>query len=276
MGGGYDKSVTEYRPYILESFFYADEDTERLMPHFGDFLLDSGAFTFMQGKGGSPNWDEYVERYADFINRNKVQKYFELDIDSVVGYERVKQIRSKLERLTGRQSIPVWHLSRGMDEYRGMCKDYNYVAIGGIVSGEITKDKYKAFPALIAEAHNHGARIHGLGFTNLALLPHYLAPYYQSAFGKGNQFTTFENITLIKQAIISQNMASILGGFAVFQNQHGANDQLKAIRLKNYKKEDFISTYLIYRKEKKLNAMEKILLRCVKECFSDAVIPNQI
>lgn len=109
---------------------------------------------------------------------------------------------------------------------------------------------------------------------DFALLPHYLVPYYQAAFGKGNQFTTFGNITLIKQAVATQNMASILGGFAVYQNQHEANSQLKAIRLMNYKKENFISTYLIYRKEKKLNAMEKVLLRCVKECFSDGVLPD--
>lgn len=165
--GGYDKTVTEYRPYILESFFYADEDTERLIPHFGDFLLDSGAFTFMQGKGGSPNWDEYIERYADFINRNKVQKYFELDIDVVVGYDRVKQFRQKLEKLTNRPCIPVWHLSRGLDEYKRMCDEYGYVAIGGIVSGEIRKEKYGAFPALIGEAHKRGAKVHGLGFTAL-------------------------------------------------------------------------------------------------------------
>ena len=201
--GGYDKTVTEYHPYILESFFYADEDTERLIPFFGDFLLDSGAFTFMQGKGGSPNWDDYVERYADFINRNKVQKYFELDIDSVVGFERVKQIRAKLERLTGRPAIPVWHLSRGMDNFRGMCRDYDYVAIGGIVSGEITKDKYKAFPALIAEAHNNGSRIHGLGFTNLALLPHYHFDSVDStAWTTGNRFGFlyyFDGKTMVKK-----------------------------------------------------------------------------
>jgi hypothetical protein len=166
-GGGYDKTVNEYRPYILESFFYADEDTERLIPHFGDFLLDSGAFTFMQGKGGSPNWDEYIERYADFINRNKVQKYFELDIDVVVGYDRVKQFRQKLEKLTNRPCIPVWHLSRGLDEYKRMCDEYGYVAIGGIVSGEIRKEKYSAFPALIGEAHKRGSKVHGLGFTAL-------------------------------------------------------------------------------------------------------------
>lgn len=166
-GGGYDSTVIEYRPYILGSFFYCDADTERLLPHFGDFLLDSGAFTFMMGKGGSPNWDEYVERYADFINRNNVQKYFELDIDSVVGYDRVKEIRRKLERLTNRPTIPVWHISRGLEEYKRMCDEYDYVAIGGIVSGEIKNTKYGAFPSLIAEAHKRGAKVHGLGFTAL-------------------------------------------------------------------------------------------------------------
>lgn len=189
IGWGYDPIVHQHHPYILESFFYADADTERLIPFYGDFLLDSGAFTFMQGKGGSPDFDAYAERYADFINRNHVEKYFELDIDSVVGYDRVKLLRAKLERLTGRQSIPVWHLSRGMDEYKRMCDEYSYVAIGGIVSGEITRDKYKAFPALISEAHKRKAKVHGLGFTNLALLPKYHFDSVDStAWTTGNRF----------------------------------------------------------------------------------------
>ena len=166
-GGGYDPIIREHKPYILESFFYADTDTERLLPHFGDFMLDSGAFTFMQGKGGKPDFDEYAERYGDFINRNHVQKYFELDIDVVVGYDRVKKIRQKLEKLTNRQCIPVWHLSRGLDDFKRMCDEYSYVAIGGIVSKEITSDKYNALPVLIAEAHKRNAKIHGLGFTAL-------------------------------------------------------------------------------------------------------------
>ena len=165
--GMYDDATRSYHPYILESFYYCDEDTERLLPYFGDFLLDSGAFTFMQGTGQNTNWDDYVERYAAFINRNHIQKYFELDIDVVVGYDRVKEIRKKLEKLTGIPCIPVWHLSRGLDEYKRMCDEYDYVAIGGIVSGEIKKDKYSAFPALISEAHRRGAKVHGLGFTAL-------------------------------------------------------------------------------------------------------------
>lgn len=188
-GGGYDPIIREHHPFILESFFYADADTERLIPYYGDFLLDSGAFTFMQGKGGSPNWDEYVERYADFINRNKVEKYFELDIDSVVGYDRVKEIRRKLERLTNRPSIPVWHLSRGLDDFKRMCDEYNSVSIGGIVSKEITPDKYKALPSLIAEAHKRGAKIHGLGFTALDWLQKcHFDSVDSTAWTTGNRF----------------------------------------------------------------------------------------
>ena len=165
--GGYDPIIRSHKPYILESFFYADEDTERLLPLFGDFLLDSGAFTFMVGSSGAVNWDQYIERYADFINRNKIQKFFELDIDSVVGYEKVLQYRKKLESLTNRQCIPVWHKSRGIKEFQRMCDEYGYAAIGGIVAKEITKDQYGAFPSMISEAHRRGCKLHGLGFTAL-------------------------------------------------------------------------------------------------------------
>lgn len=188
-GGGYDQTIRTHRPYILESFYYVDEDTERLLPLFGDFMLDSGAFTFMENKSSHVNWEEYVERYADFIKRNKIGKYFELDIDSVVGYEKVKQFRKRLEALVGWPSIPVWHKSRGIDEYRRMADEYEYIAIGGIVSGEITRNQYGAFPKMITEAHKRGAKVHGLGFTNLALLPKtHFDSVDSTAWTTGNRF----------------------------------------------------------------------------------------
>lgn len=191
--GGYDETVTEYRPYILESFFYADEDTERLIPYFGDFLLDSGAFTFMQGKGGQTDWNEYIERYAAFIVRNKVEKYFELDIDSVVGYDKVLQFRAKLEKLTGRQSIPVWHRSRGQDEYIRHCEEYPYVAIGGLVDGakkgEYARQYWKYFPWFINTAHKNGAKIHALGFTSLeGIRQFHFDSVDSTAWTTGNRF----------------------------------------------------------------------------------------
>lgn len=162
--GLYDKAIIENKPYILESFYYVNEDTERLLPYFGDFLLDSGAFTFMTNAKSHIDWNSYIERYAEFIKRNNIDKFFELDIDSVVGYDKVKEFRKKLELLTGKQCIPVWHKSRGIKEWINMCDEYDYVAIGGIVSKEIIEEQYKAFPAMISETHRRGAKVHGLGF----------------------------------------------------------------------------------------------------------------
>lgn len=130
------------------------------------FLLDSGAFTFFSS-GKEVNWDEYIERYTDFIKANGVEYFFELDIDKLVGYERVKEFRRKIEMLTGKQSIPVWHKSRGKDEYLRLCDEYGYIAIGGLAAKDITPKEYAILPGMIKTAHKHGARVHGLGFTNV-------------------------------------------------------------------------------------------------------------
>lgn len=192
-GGGYDPIIREYHPYILESFYYADKDTERLLPYYGDFLLDSGAFTFLHNFNETVDWQDYVERYADFINRNKVEKFFELDIDPVIGYENVLKIRKRLEQLTGKQCIPVWHLSRGIGEFTKMCDEYQYVALGGIVSEQRHGKKYKqyhsSFPWFINTAHKKGAKIHGLGFTSLTRLKDcHFDSVDSTAWTTGNRF----------------------------------------------------------------------------------------
>lgn len=131
--------------YRLESFYYITEKDEPLIHKYKDFLLDSGAFTFMSDSKTSIDWDEYVERYAGFINKHDIEHFFELDIDILVGINEVERLRYKLERLTNRQCIPVWHKSRGKDYWLKMVKDYDYVAIGGIASKEIKPSEYKYF-----------------------------------------------------------------------------------------------------------------------------------
>lgn len=162
---------------ILESFYYLrkNEGFMEIVKHFGSFLLDSGAFTFMSGshKGGI-DWDEYVDDYARFINKYDVDLFFELDIDSVVGIEEVERLRAKLESLTNKKPIPVWHKNRGKEYFIKMCEDYPYVALGGIVTKEIPRKVYEsAFPWFIKTAHEHGAKIHGLGYTTVANLKKY-------------------------------------------------------------------------------------------------------
>ena len=187
--GGYDQTIKEYKPYILESFYYVDADTERLLPYYGDFMLDSGAFTFMMQSKAKADWDEYIERYAEFINKHEVEKFFELDIDSVVGYEKVLALRKKLEKLTNRQPIPVWHSNRGVAEFKRQCDEYPYVALGGIVGNEWRAGAEKHIPWFISEAHRRGAKIHGLGYTKLTQLERYHFDSVDStAWTAGNRF----------------------------------------------------------------------------------------
>ena len=114
------------------------------------------------------DFDKYVEGYAAFIKKWNVQNFFELDIDSVVGIKDVERLRCKLEALTERKPIPVWHKSRGKEYFEYMCKNYPYVAIGGIVTKEIPINKYeKLFPWFIKTAHKYGCKIHALGYTNI-------------------------------------------------------------------------------------------------------------
>lgn len=160
---------------ILESYFHCRDNKHvpRLLPHLGGFLLDSGAFTFLQGNK-SVDWDKYTEEYAEWINRYNISLFFELDIDPIVGLREVERLRAKLERLTGKQSIPVWHKNRGKDYYIGMAKDYPYIALGGIAIKEIPREKFeKAFPWFIDKAHENGAKLHGLGYTSLEGLHKY-------------------------------------------------------------------------------------------------------
>lgn len=162
---------------ILESFYYICKNSKfmTLTKRFGLFLLDSGAFTFIQNAHKRAiDWDAYVEEYARFINRFDVAHFFELDIDSIVGLSEVERLRNKLENLTNKKCIPVWHKNRGKDYFIQMCKDYPYVALGGVVVKEIPRKLYEsAFPWFIRTAHEHGAKIHGLGYTNVAGLAKY-------------------------------------------------------------------------------------------------------
>ncbi|MDT1130365.1 hypothetical protein RNT16_11780 [Staphylococcus pseudintermedius] len=112
------------------------------------------------------NFDRYVEEYATFINKYDIQYFFELDIDSVVGLEKVEQLRAKLESLTGKKCIPVFHKSRGKEYWFKMIQEYDYVALGGIAIKDFKKSEHKLFKWFIDTAHKANTKIHGLGYTN--------------------------------------------------------------------------------------------------------------
>lgn len=162
---------------ILESFFYAKNNPNilRLIHSPENLLLDSGAYTFLVGKKNTEvDWERYVDEYAAFINKYNVKLFFELDIDNIVGLRNVEKLRDRLEKKTGKKSIPVWHINRGKEYFIKMCKEYPYVGLGGIAIREIPLLRFEqAFPWFINTAHTNNAKIHGLGYTCINNLKKY-------------------------------------------------------------------------------------------------------
>ncbi len=195
---------------VLHSFYYCNAFVENvILPNCKDFMLDSGAFTFMSSSKGNINWDEYVEKYANFIKKHKIKKYFELDIDTIVGLKEVERLRTKLENLVGWQCIPVWHLWRGLDYWYKMCQDYDYVAIGGLAGGDRhskrIKQLHQCFSMLINIAHKNNAKVHGLGYTSRSGIKKYHFDSVDSTtwlngnkFGKVSKFTGDDIVDVVK------------------------------------------------------------------------------
>lgn len=159
---------------VLESFYSIQEWQINFIPKFNDFVLDSGAFTFLNSKKKKIDFVKYAEDYAYFICQNKIEKFFELDLDAIIGIKQTEKLRERIEKITNKQSIPVWHKDRGLQYYRDMCKDYNYVAIGGLALKEIPLNQFeKMFGWFINVAHENKTKIHGLGYTNTEKLHKY-------------------------------------------------------------------------------------------------------
>lgn len=169
-------------PFLLGSFYYMGGGSNKShwkveylkRDECKKFMLDSGAFTFMEQASGNNTTEKvdfraYLEKYIRFINEHDIDLFFELDIDDVVGLAKVREFRDILERETNRDCIPVWHRSRGKEAFIRLCKQYDYVAVGGLVGNEIHRSEYEVLHWLIDKAHEHGAKIHGLGFTPVDL-----------------------------------------------------------------------------------------------------------
>tara|TARA_R110001599_G_scaffold110671_1_gene274672 strand:+ start:1929 stop:2852 length:924 start_codon:yes stop_codon:yes gene_type:complete len=166
-----DKSgLIDQKMCVLESFYYMQDWMKPYIRDYWDFLLDSGAFTFMNDKKNSSgvDWDAYLTRYIKFINEMNIDQFFELDIDDVVGIKKVEELRDRLESETGKKSIPVWHKSRGKEYWFKMCEEYDYVALGGMAINVSYKDKVEeVFPWFLSEARKRKTKVHALGYTSL-------------------------------------------------------------------------------------------------------------
>lgn len=156
----------------LMSYYYVKKRkglAEFIRDNSEEILIDSGAHSFQ--KGTKVDWDSYTKEYANFIkdfDRDNVIGYFEMDVDNIIGYPKVLELRKVLE-LVSDKIIPVWHKNRGIDEYKKMCQDYagKIVAITGFKNEDIKDDQYLMF---LKYAKKYNCKVHCLGMTRTKIL----------------------------------------------------------------------------------------------------------
>ena len=154
--------------YVLFSFAYNNKsDCKTLIPYCKDVLMDSGAFTIMNKSKKDFDIMDYCKRYANFIKENNIEKFIELDIEGVFGFDKYKDCLHCLQDITGKNPIYVFHKWRGIDYYKELVRKYDYVALGDVSVGSGSRKLYQYFPWFLNEAHKNNCKVHGLAFTSM-------------------------------------------------------------------------------------------------------------
>ena len=162
--------IEDINTYVLESFYNMEKRYYPLLSDSKDLLIDSGIFYYNTNRKRT-DFISYCDSYIDFLNAHGIDKFFEMDVDSIEGFEKAKMYTKRIETGTGKPVIPIWHINRGIDNYKGICRDYDYIAIGLTSTKEIKAKEYNKLIPLIDYAHSKGTKVHGLGFTALKWMP---------------------------------------------------------------------------------------------------------
>ena len=175
--------IDKYK-YILCSYYYLKQDIfNKILNKTELMIIDSGAHSFQKGK--KVNWEQYTKEYAEFIKQNdndKIVGYFEMDIDNIIGYDKVLELRKILEEVSNK-IIPVWHKNRGIEDYKKMCQDYagKIIAITGFKNEDIKDEQYLMF---LKYAKKYNCKVHCLGMTRKKVLDKVPFDYVDSSSWK--------------------------------------------------------------------------------------------
>lgn len=163
------QGLTHFKWNLMSYYGLKRDEADYIKAHSDEVMIDSGAHSFQFGK--KVDWLEYTKEYAKFIESyddKKVVGFFEMDVDNIIGYKKVLELRKILERVSDK-IIPVWHINRGINEYRRMCEQYagRVISITGFKNKDIKDDQYIQF---LKYAWKHNCKVHCLGMTRKEVL----------------------------------------------------------------------------------------------------------
>ncbi len=202
-------AVSSVTKNVLLSYYYIrrrgkDEIEARLKKNRGmKILIDSGAFTFFNDPKYSTKsvewWEKYVENYVDFIrtHREHIFACVELDIDSLVGKEKVDEWREKYFHALEKEGINViylYHLDKSLEDFDQLCKKHPYVGFSYIELKSTLTDQAEVdfvINNLFNIAKKNKSAIHGFAVTGNKMLLNY--PFFSAdstSYLSGAQFGT--------------------------------------------------------------------------------------
>jgi len=156
------------------------------------WMIDSGGHSFRKEKF-CPKWpdiawfDDFARRYRDWTitNKDKVSLIANLDIDNVVGMQKMIEWDDEIFRPIERSGIPVcyvWHEAYGFDYWMKMCREHEYVGL----PGHLTEAE---FHKMMRPAMMNGCRVHGFAATKSYILGHVpLATVDSTSWKAGERF----------------------------------------------------------------------------------------
>ena len=176
---------------VLMSYHYLQKKPEgflasRLAKHPNvKVFIDSGAHTFLANMEKFEDkddefWEKYLSDYVEFIKKNQefIFACADLDIDDLVGTEKVDQWRKKyFEPLEeeGVQVCYIWHSIREEKGWEDMCRKYSYTGFS------MENDKTATLQRIMKRinvAKKYNTRVHGMALTKTEILSR--APFFSA------------------------------------------------------------------------------------------------
>lgn len=171
--------------YILLSYFHLlskvknGTDFKEYFKKFTDagmeIMIDSGAHTLQKNKGTPPDYQSFFDGYLKWLQANidYIDHYVELDIENVVGLEKVNSWSDTLTSTLKKPPIRVWHRWRGgVDVWEAMTEQYDYIGFSGFLinQGAGAELPLNQIPYYLKAASVNKCKVHGFGFTSPKLL----------------------------------------------------------------------------------------------------------
>ncbi|CAB4153596.1 hypothetical protein UFOVP625_9 [uncultured Caudovirales phage] len=170
---------------LISYHYFKTADLDKMVANMQTKPLifgDCGAFS-----AHTQGVDINIKDYAAWLKRwqHLINVYVNLDV--IRNPEATEKNQRILER-TGLQPIPVFHTGTDFKYLDKLCKEYPYIALGGMVGAEATTTMRWAATCM-KRSEEHGTAFHGFGQTRAKVIES--LPWYSvdsSSWGMGHRY----------------------------------------------------------------------------------------